>query len=217
MKREFNLYSDGGGKKEGAAAGACIVEDLQTNKSYKFVTFLGGATNNEGEIMAGLLGFSVIKSALEIEQEENDIEEKSVSVRWVADSEYVLKSATEYIFNWLRNGWRTANKDPVKNKGLWELYLALSKGFKIAPEHVRGHTGHPENEACDRASTWAQVNGATELGPVSNSRMPDLGNNPLDHDWYIVDGRSVIGKVRMDFFSSTCEDDILKLVSGLVR
>jgi ribonuclease HI len=216
VKREFNLYSDGGGKKEGTAAGACIVEDLQTKRSYKFVAFLGSATNNEGEIIGGLLGFSVIKAILENDASFAE-EESEVSVRWVADSEYVLKSATEYIFNWLRNGWRTASKDPVKNKGLWELYLALSKGFKISPEHVRGHTGHPENEACDRASTWAQVNGATELGPVASSRIPNLGNNPLDHDWHIVDGRQVIGKVRMDFFSSTSEDDILKLVSGLVR
>ena len=67
------------------------------------------------------------------------------------DSEYVRKGITEWIHNWKLRGWRTADKKPVKNADLWQTLDALThtKGHKINWHWVKGHAGHPGNEAAD--------------------------------------------------------------------
>ena len=67
------------------------------------------------------------------------------------DSEYVRKGITEWIHNWKLRGWRTADKKPVKNADLWQILDALThtKGHQINWHWVKGHAGHPGNEAAD--------------------------------------------------------------------
>lgn len=65
------------------------------------------------------------------------------------DSQYVKNGITTWINNWKRNGWKTASKDPVKNKELWEELDALSKVFDIKWIWVKGHAGIKYNEMCD--------------------------------------------------------------------
>ncbi len=149
MAEDYILYSDGGAELRVSGAGACIVEDCATGVRTHLAANLGGATNNEAEIFAGLLGFAWLRAC---DQNFNG------NIRWVCDSEYVLKSATQYINNWKRNGWQTAAKKPVKNQGLWQAYSELSSGIKVTADHVRGHTGHPENEACDSMTNWVRAN-----------------------------------------------------------
>ena len=65
------------------------------------------------------------------------------------DSKYVKNGITEWIFNWKKNGWKTANKKPVKNKELWiQLDKATSK-HSIQWKWIKGHSGHPQNERAD--------------------------------------------------------------------
>ena len=59
---DFVLYSDGGGERRGAGGGGCIIEEAAWEKRIKFACFLGGATNNESELCAGLLGFSFLRA-----------------------------------------------------------------------------------------------------------------------------------------------------------
>ena len=187
---DFIVYSDGGGERGSNAAGACIVHDTSTDSYTCLVVFLGGATNNEAEISAGLLGLSQVGLFCE------SLGTRDVSVRWVADSEYTLKSATEYIHNWQRNGWKTAAKKPVKNQGLWNAYLHLARDFKIIPEHVRGHTGHTENEACDTASTWAQAQAASELEMGGEGSTFSSGFGDDFDEWILFDGRDFLALMR---------------------
>jgi ribonuclease HI len=65
------------------------------------------------------------------------------------DSSYVQKGISEWIHGWKRNGWRTADKKPVKNADLWQTLDELAAGHKIEWRWVRGHAGHPENERAD--------------------------------------------------------------------
>jgi ribonuclease HI len=65
------------------------------------------------------------------------------------DSQYVLKGITEWIFGWKRNGWKTADKKPVKNADLWQKLDALRAPHEIRWVWVKGHAGHPENERAD--------------------------------------------------------------------
>ncbi len=65
------------------------------------------------------------------------------------DSEYVKNGITAWIHNWKRNGWRTADRKPVKNAELWQrLEQALGR-HEVKWHWVKGHAGHPENERAD--------------------------------------------------------------------
>ena len=65
------------------------------------------------------------------------------------DSSYVQKGISEWIHGWKRNGWKTADKKPVKNADLWKALDEVSAGHKIEWRWVKGHAGHPENERAD--------------------------------------------------------------------
>ena len=184
MSDSFVLYSDGGGEKSSSAAGACVIQ-TPSNRLHLMV-FLGAATNNEAEICAGLLGFS----ALQLLAPNNS----KVPVRWVCDSEYTLKSATQYIYGWQKNGWKTAAKKPVKNQGLWRAYLLLSRPFKVDPTHVYGHTGHAENEACDTAATWARNHAFSYLAQEGDGvSVFSVGDG---EEWLLFDGREFLAELR---------------------
>ena len=70
-------------------------------------------------------------------------------VRLYTDSQYVQKGITEWIHDWKRRGWRTADKKPVKNVDLWMRLDELARGHEVEWHWVRGHAGHPENERAD--------------------------------------------------------------------
>lgn len=65
------------------------------------------------------------------------------------DSQYVKNGITSWIVSWKRNGWRTADKKPVKNKELWELLDAEATALTPRFEWVKGHAGQEHNERCD--------------------------------------------------------------------
>jgi len=65
------------------------------------------------------------------------------------DSSYVQKGISEWIHGWKRNGWRTADRKPVKNADLWLMLDELARQHRVEWKWVRGHAGHPENERAD--------------------------------------------------------------------
>ena len=97
--------------------------------------FESDTTNNIMELTA------VIK-ALESLKEE-------CHVVLTTDSNYVKDGITDWINNWKLNGWKTANKQPVKNKELWIMLDSLSKKHIIDWKWVKGHAGNIENERAD--------------------------------------------------------------------
>ncbi|MBB3046453.1 ribonuclease HI [Litorivivens lipolytica] len=93
-------------------------------------------TNNRMELMAAIEGLQALRRPSE--------------VVITTDSQYVRKGITEWIANWKRRDWRTADKKPVKNKDLWQKLDALSQQHKIEWRWVKGHSGHRENEIADQ-------------------------------------------------------------------
>ena len=75
--------------------------------------------------------------------------ERPSKVRVYTDSQYVQKGIKEWIHGWKRNGWKTAAKEPVKNKALWIELDELRQKHAIEWHWVKGHAGHPENERAD--------------------------------------------------------------------
>jgi ribonuclease HI len=65
------------------------------------------------------------------------------------DSTYVRDGIMKWIHGWRRNGWRTADKKPVKNADLWQELLDATGPHRIDWHWVKGHSGHPENERVD--------------------------------------------------------------------
>jgi ribonuclease HI len=65
---------------------------------------------------------------------------------------------TEWIHGWIKKGWLTASRKPVKNKELWQELHQLNQKHKITWVWVRGHDGHPENERCDQLANEAMAN-----------------------------------------------------------
>lgn len=65
------------------------------------------------------------------------------------DSQYVRQGITEWIHNWKRRGWRTADNKPVKNIDLWQRLDALAASHKVDWHWVKGHAGDPGNERAD--------------------------------------------------------------------
>jgi len=92
-------------------------------------------TNNRMELMAAIQGLEALK--------------RGCPVLLTTDSQYVMKGITEWMANWKKRGWKTADRKPVKNVDLWQrLDLAISR-HRVEWQWVRGHTGHAENERAD--------------------------------------------------------------------
>jgi ribonuclease HI len=92
-------------------------------------------TNNRMELMAAIVALESLKRPCE--------------VVLITDSEYLRKGITEWLVNWKRRGWKTADKKPVKNQDLWQRLEAATHKHKIHWRWVKGHSGHDENERVD--------------------------------------------------------------------
>lgn len=98
-------------------------------------------TNNRMELLAAI-------SAL-------DALNRRCHVVLTSDSEYVRRGITEWIGNWKRRGWMTANRKPVLNRDLWERLDAAASRHEVDWRWIRGHSGHPENERADALANRA--------------------------------------------------------------
>jgi ribonuclease HI len=98
----------------------------------------GGAadtTNNRMEIQAAVEALNALKRPCTVEMH--------------VDSQYVKDGITKWIHGWKKNGWKTADKKPVKNVELWQALDDAIKRHEISWHWVKGHDGHPENERAD--------------------------------------------------------------------
>ncbi|MEW5315065.1 MAG: hypothetical protein WDW38_006517 [Sanguina aurantia] len=73
-------------------------------------------------------------------------------VRLTTDSRYVMQGIEEWVPKWRANGWRTADKKPVKNQDLWVRLSDAASTHQVRWQWVKGHSGHAENERVDQAA-----------------------------------------------------------------
>ena len=93
-------------------------------------------TNNRMELMAAIAALEALK--------------RPCLVHLTTDSNYVRDGVTKWIHGWKKNGWRTADKKPVKNIELWQRLDAARAAHEGHWHWVKGHSGHPENERADQ-------------------------------------------------------------------
>ena len=130
----IKIYTDGSclGNPGNGGWAAIIIEDK------KKTHIKGGkkdTTNNQMELLAPIKALKKIP--------------KGSSVQIFTDSKYVKSGITEWIHNWKKNGWKTANKQPVKNKELWTELDLMTSEFEIKWIWVKGHSTNKLNNEVD--------------------------------------------------------------------
>jgi ribonuclease HI len=101
----------------------------------------GHTTNNRMEMMAAISALEALK--------------RPCTVDLHTDSQYLKDGITKWITNWKRNGWRTADKKPVKNIDLWQRLDTALAQHELRWHWVKGHAGHDLNERADQLAREA--------------------------------------------------------------
>ncbi|HEY5603329.1 MAG TPA: ribonuclease HI [Gammaproteobacteria bacterium] len=134
------IFTDGACRGNPGPGGWGVV--LRYNSTEK--TLYGAeddTTNNRMELMAAIMALESLK--------------RPCQVSLTTDSKYVRDGISDWINNWKKRGWKTANKEPVKNMELWQRLDKASQRHKIDWHWVKGHSGHPGNELADLLANQA--------------------------------------------------------------
>jgi len=134
VRKQVTVYTDGAcsGNPGPGGWGAILIYGTHRKE------LSGGeaqTTNNRMELMAAISALETLKQPCEVEL-------------WT-DSNYVKDGISKWIAGWRRNGWKTAEKKPVKNAELWQRLDAARDRHTVTWNWVKGHAGHPENERAD--------------------------------------------------------------------
>lgn len=105
------------------------------DKERELKGFEPNTTNNRMELTAAIRGLSALKRPCQVDV--------------TTDSQYLRKGVTEWMPQWKRRGWRTANGKAVQNRDLWEELDTLLQRHDVRFHWIRGHSGHAENERAD--------------------------------------------------------------------
>ena len=136
----IEIFTDGACRgNPGPGGWAALLRYGQTERS------ISGAerhtTNNRMELRAAIEGLAALK--------------RTSRVELTTDSQYVRQGITRWITAWKRRGWLRADRQPVLNQDLWQCLDALNSKHDVTWHWVKGHSGHVENEAVDRAANVA--------------------------------------------------------------
>ena len=145
-KVKITLYTDGAcsGNPGPGGYGAILVYIDSNNIKHEKELSAGykDVTNNQMELLAVIVGLEALK--------------KPASVTVISDSKYVVDAFNNnWIDGWIKRGWKTAGKSPVKNVELWKRLLKAKEQHDIDFVWIKGHAGHYYNEICDRLAVSA--------------------------------------------------------------
>ncbi len=144
--QDVDLYSDGSSRGNPGPGGYGTVLRFvdSAGRLYEKELSCGfeQTTNNRMELLGAIAGLESLK--------------RPCRVTVYSDSQYLVNAfAQHWVEGWLRRGWKTASKQPVKNVDLWKRLLAAKEPHEVRFVWVKGHAGHPENERCDQRATAA--------------------------------------------------------------
>jgi ribonuclease HI len=136
---ELFAYTDGAcsGNPGPGGWGAILVarEDGRVVRTRELAGGEAMTTNNRMELLAAIAALEALA--------------RPTAITVVTDSNYLRDGVMRWIHGWKRNGWRNAHRKPVKNEDLWRRLDAAASPHEVRWDWVRGHAGHPENEAAD--------------------------------------------------------------------
>ncbi|WP_284165094.1 ribonuclease HI [Frigidibacter sp. SD6-1] len=136
---DYFAFTDGAcSGNPGPGGWGVLLQAKAGDRVVKERTLSGGeaeTTNNRMELLAAISALEALGRA--------------TAITLVTDSAYVKNGVTQWIFGWKRNGWRTADRKPVKNIDLWQRLDEAQARHQVRWEWIKGHAGHPENERAD--------------------------------------------------------------------
>jgi ribonuclease HI len=139
----LTIYTDGGCSGNPGPGGWAFIILQDTFQGAKVLVEQSGAekmtTNNRMELMAAIVSLETLKT----------LRDTPRKLTLYTDSQYLQKGMTEWLKGWKAKGWRTSDKQPVKNQDLWQRLDSLSGDFSITWAWVKGHAGNTYNERCD--------------------------------------------------------------------
>jgi ribonuclease HI len=115
-------------------------------------------TNNRMELTAAIEALNALK--------------EPCTVDLYTDSNYLREGISGWIDGWKRNGWRTADRRPVKNAELWQALDAARQRHRVTWHWVRGHAGHAENERADALARQGMAPFRPQQGTINDSACP---------------------------------------------
>jgi ribonuclease HI len=146
--RHVHLFTDGAcSGNPGKGGWGFVLRDLQSQKEKEGSGAEQETTNNRMELKAVIEGLKALS--------------RPCRVSLYSDSNYVLNGLKEWMPNWKKNNWRRKSGsrwEEVKNADLWKELDSLQSIHKISFHHIKGHSGHPENERCDQLAVSAYQN-----------------------------------------------------------
>jgi ribonuclease HI len=138
--KKISIYTDGACKGNPGPGGWGVLMRYGTHEKT-----LNGAeshtTNNRMELSAAIHGLARLSQRCDIDL--------------YTDSQYLRKGITEWLENWKKRDWKTADKKPVKNIDLWQALDQEVSKHEIRWHWVKGHSGHPENDLADELANRA--------------------------------------------------------------
>ncbi|MHA2281549.1 MAG: ribonuclease H family protein [Promethearchaeota archaeon] len=150
---KFRLYTDGACQPNPGCGGWAFITYQETHPEKRIVKsgYNDKTTNNRMEIIAVLEGLKYVIRAIKLVASS-----ETHSVTLCSDSKYLLNGIETWMHDWIKNSWKKKNGKNVLNSDLWAEIYALSQEISLKCEHVRGHSGHLENEECDQLAV-AQI------------------------------------------------------------
>jgi ribonuclease HI len=142
LKPKVTIYTDGGAKPNPGGPGGWGVLLIYGQHTKELSGGEVSSTNNRMELTAACEALEALKQPCE--------------VTIYTDSQYLKNGITEWLKNWVKNGWRTSNKKPVINQDLWERLYEDTQRHDIQWKWMRGHAGNKFNEQVDQLATEAR-------------------------------------------------------------
>lgn len=136
------IYTDGGSKPNPGPGGWAALL-IYGNYEKELSGGDSDTSNNRMELTAAIEALSALT--------------RPCSVELYTDSEYLKNGITQWLKGWVKNGWVTANKQPVKNQDLWEELHEATQRHKISWRWTKGHAGDANNERVDLLATAARA------------------------------------------------------------
>ncbi|MCL2000222.1 MAG: ribonuclease HI [Planctomycetes bacterium] len=142
---EVFIYTDGAcSGNPGPGGWGAVLKYPAASRELRLAGAEIATTNNRMELTAVIQGLLALK--------------RPARVVVTTDSRYVVDALKAgWLENWQRNGWRTADRKPVKNEDLWRELLQAMRQHQVAWRWIRGHAGHPENELADELAVAARL------------------------------------------------------------
>lgn len=136
------MYTDGACSGNPGPGGYAAILIDEAGREKELSQGYRRTTNNRMELLGVISGLESLKVPC--------------TVKIYTDSQYIVKAINEHwLRNWVKRGWKKADKQPVLNVDLWKRMLALLETHSVRFEWTKGHAGDPLNERCDQLAVEA--------------------------------------------------------------